>query len=399
MLVTAPIGVAHAGETKLMTLTTAVETPPAELPASVTLFDADVHTIFGPDVLLPYLEDRWKDYVREYGLRTRHEADMAPLLRPWATRADADPPGGGLPGSDPAFSRAHHLDVYGIDFAILNSIPGQAMLSGGNSPVVLCEALERANNDWHLAEWLEDDPRWLASIACQFDNPALAAKEVRRCMSMSDRFVQILASTRTDRPFGHSNYEPLLEVAVEFDLPIAFHPGGTGMHQITGSGWPSYYFENHCSYPLGALSHLSSLVFEGAFERWPQLKIVMVEAGWSWFAPYAWRLDNTFETLRSEVPHLTRRPSEYLAEHVWFTSQPVEEPLAPATFSSVYAQLVETVGPNKLMYSSDYPHWDFDSPTAALPRDVGEETRRAIMAENANALYRPLSRRPASAGA
>jgi predicted TIM-barrel fold metal-dependent hydrolase len=192
---------------------------------------------------------------------------------------------------------------------------------------------------------------------------------------------------RTQRPFGHYKYWPVLEAAAERGLPIAFHPGGTGMNQITGSGWPSFYFEHHAGYPQSMVSQVSSLITHGVLERWPDLKVVVVEGGWSWAAPFAWRMDASWRVLRSEVPHLTRKPSEYLAEHFWFTTQPAEEPENRDWTVEVIEQFESLGLAEHLMYSSDYPHWDFDAPDQALPRAFGEERTRRIMSENAAALY------------
>ena len=61
----------------------------------------------------------------------------------------------------------------------------------------------------------------------------------------------------------------------------------------------------------------------------PDLKIVFLEGGWSWMTPFAWRLERACDQLREEVSHLQRRPSEYMRDHFWFTTQPIEEPEQP----------------------------------------------------------------------
>jgi predicted TIM-barrel fold metal-dependent hydrolase len=95
------------------------------------------------------------------------------------------------------------------------------------------------------------------------------------------------------------------------------------------------------------------------------------------------KLDRDWKALRNEVPWLTRRPSEYLREHVRFTTQPFpevhkREHLA-TVLDMVYAE--ET-----LVYSSDYPHWDFDDPNRAL-NDIPADLRRRICVENGRRLY------------
>jgi hypothetical protein len=255
-----------------------------------------------------------------------------------------------------------------------------------------------ALNDWGAEAWLEHDARWLSSICVPFEDADASVREIdrRREGAHGGRFVQVLVSDRTEKPAGNPKYWPLWEAAAHHGLPVAFHPGGRGMNPITGCGWPSFYYEDHVGYPQAAFSHLASLIFEGVFDRWPGLRVVMVEGGYSWAVPYARRLDSSWRLLRDEVPDLERAPSEYVRDHVWFTTQPVEEPERPGWFAAMYRQLERAGLGERLMFSSDYPHWDFDAPTDALPRGLGDDARRKILAGNASALYGiPLPREPA----
>jgi predicted TIM-barrel fold metal-dependent hydrolase len=98
-----------------------------------------------------------------------------------------------------------------------------------------------------------------------------------------------------------------------------------------------------------------------------------------------WRLDRSWRRLREEVPHLRRAPSEYIREHFWLTTQPIEEPSKPAYFGQLLEQLDMD---DRLMFATDYPHWDFDAPDLAIPANLPATLRRSIMAENARAFYR-----------
>jgi uncharacterized protein len=368
-----------------------------DAPRALTIIDTDVHNAVPPDsihALGPYMSKRWARYLELIGARSLGE-DPLIRARPATSRSDAWPPNGKGPGEDPDFVRQQLLDAYGIHCGILNNTSGTWQpYIGGNQPAGLTIDLMHALNDWAADEWLAIDRRWRSSICVPFEEPAAAAREIglRRDGPDADRWVQVLLADRLEKPIGNPKYWPMLDAAAEYGVPLAFHPGGRGMNPITGCGWPSYYFEDHVGYPQAAFSHLASLIFEGAFDRWPQLKVVMVEGGYSWAVPYAWRLDGAWRLLREEVPDLERKPSEYLRDRVWYTTQPMEEPERPQWYPAMYRQMERAGLGNRLMFSTDYPHWDFDSPTHALPRSLDQDARRRILAENASALYGiPLS--------
>jgi predicted TIM-barrel fold metal-dependent hydrolase len=99
------------------------------------------------------------------------------------------------------------------------------------------------------------------------------------------------------------------------------------------------------------------------------------------------QLDRSWRLLRSEVPDLLERPSDYVRRHLWFTTQPVEEPDRPDQFDQMYDQFVAAGLDGKLMFSSDYPHWDFDAPDRAIPHSLPKDAREGIFATNALQCY------------
>jgi len=167
------------------------------------------------------------------------------------------------------------------------------------------------------------------------------------------------------------------------NLPIAVHVGGTNGHPSTGGGWPSYYMEEHHAVAETMQSVLSSLVFEGVFERFPGLRVVIMEGGLGWIPSFSARMDKHWSRLRSEVPHLKRSPSEYIREHVWFTTQPMEEPGR----ASQLIDLFDRIGWDRLLFSTDYPHWDFDDPRHAFKAPLSEAQRAQLLYGNAQAFY------------
>ena len=112
--------------------------------------------------------------------------------------------------------------------------------------------------------------------------------------------------------------------------------------------------------------------------------MALVEACLTWAGPLQWAMDAAYETAGDDAPRLRRLPSEYFREHFWLSTQPIEEPDNPRHLvqSIEFARMTDRV-----MFSSDYPHWDFDSPAKALPATVPADLRRKIMGENAARLY------------
>jgi predicted TIM-barrel fold metal-dependent hydrolase len=128
---------------------------------------------------------------------------------------------------------------------------------------------------------------------------------------------------------------------------------------------------------------VTSLVCEGVLERIPNLKVVLVEGGFAWLPSLCWRLDKHWKRLRAEVPHLKRAPSEYVHENIWVTTQPIEEPERPQDMLST----IEWIGPQKIMFSTDYPHWDQDDPRYAFKVALPDEWKDMIYRDNARKLY------------
>ena len=83
-------------------------------------------------------------------------------------------------------------------------------------------------------------------------------------------------------------------------------------------------------------------------------------------------MDKHFERMRAEVPHLKRPPSEYVREHFWFATQPIEEPEQPQHL----AELIDWIGWDRMLFSTDYPHWDFDDPRLVFDKIKLSESRR-----------------------
>lgn len=356
----------------------------AELPTDrraetrVGITDCDIHNYWNSwQELHPYLAQRWRDYVETFG--TRHYAGGG-YPRFWADPADKAPPSGRRAGADVAFMGTDHLDRHYIAYGML--IPPNP--TTGLSNLDFASALASAINDWQVAEWLDPEPRLRASLIVANDDVPRAVAEIRRS-AVDRRFVQVAFSGRPHEPMGRRKYWPIYEACVEYGLAVMSHAFGSSGNPITGAGWASYYIEDHVGPPQAMQANIVSMVMEGVFEQFPTLKVVSVENGFGWVPPLVWRMDNGWKLLRDEVPHLTRPPSEYVAEHVYFATQPVEEPEKREYFQHLFEQYPPFL--DRLLFSSDYPHWDGDTPERALPLLRDREVRDRILRQNARRLY------------
>jgi predicted TIM-barrel fold metal-dependent hydrolase len=298
-------------------------------------------------------------------------------------RRDAIPPDGSLPASDPSYVCSHHLDAHRISRAVL--IGGEVLGLGATPNPDLAAAIASAYNEWLAEVWLEADERYRATLVVAPQDPAQAAKEIRR-VGEREGFVAVLLPL-TNILMGERHYYPVYEAAAELRLPVTVHPNSgeaifTTAPSMAG-GPPTYYVEWHAGLSQVFHANLISLVCHGVFERFSALKIVITEGGFAWLPDVLWRLDKNVKALRDEVPWIRRLPSEYIFEHVRFTSQPFVE---PRRREHLHALCDMVCAERTLMFSSDYPHWDFDDPGRALSW-LPDHVRKRAQAANAAELY------------
>jgi uncharacterized protein len=347
--------------------------------------DCDIHPVQRtPKDLHPYLSARWREHADTFGAHLcQGLVGQLPFPRMMAAgmRADSYPSNGGPPGSDLELMQRQHLDLNGCETGML------VVLSRGGMDERNLEfgaALAHAANDWQLNDWVAKDNRLKAGIVVPQEYPEFAVREIDE-RAQNEAFRQVILSPRSSEPLGRRKYWPIYEAIARNNLVLGLHPAGiSGGHATSGTGWGTYYMQEHYAFGTGMVGNVVSLIIEGVFERFPGLKVAMIETGLSWAPSLGWRMDKQWQRHRKETPHLTRPPSDYLREHFWFCTQPMEEPEDPAHLQDILGW----IGWDRLMYSSDYPHWDYDDPQVALNFKMTAPQRAGILRDNAKALYR-----------
>ena len=298
------------------------------------------------------------------------------------TRPDTRLPGGGHIHSRAETLSRYHFDEYEIGYGLLNS--GAVRLGLSPEPD-FAAALTAAINDVYVNEWLPTDERFRYSLVVSAADPALAAEEIHR-LGDHPGVVQVLMCSGARMPYGQRVYHPIYQAAVDHDLPMAIHPGteGSGVSgSPTAAGYPTSYFEWHTGLVASYMAHLISLVTEGVFYKFPTLKFVLIEGGVSWLPPLLWRFDKNWKALRATTPWVDRLPSEIVHEHILLTTQPIEE---PDNIRELHQILAMFPAERMLMFSTDFPHWDGDTPDFAL-RNLPKHLRTQVMYQTAQSLY------------
>ncbi|MEF3311625.1 amidohydrolase family protein [Paenibacillus sp. GYB004] len=347
---------------------------------SFKVIDVDVHNEQNDSALVPYLPEPWKSRVAAGGIGSVSSGYHSPV---GVLRRDAVPPGGGKAGSDPDYMIKQLIERYDMEYAILTGvIYNIAATHDADFAAAICSAY----NDFLIAEWLGKSKAFKGAMAVSTLDPLLAAREIDRLAGHPD-IVEVIISSAARMPLGQRFYHPIYEATERNGLPLALHPGAEGAGSTTAptaAGYPSRYIEWHTCLSQTFMTHLVSMVCEGVFVKYPNLKVVLIEGGIAWLPGLMWRLDKNYKALRSQVPWLTKLPSEYIREHVFISTQPIEEPDNPQHLIDLFNMIDAE---NIILYASDYPHWDFDAPTEILKR-LSPEAKRKIFYENARKLYR-----------
>lgn len=345
---------------------------PVPLLGPLSAVDCDVHPAV-PDIkaLLPYLDTYWREQVVVRGIDTVDPASYPPK-NPLTGRQDWRTPGE-KPGTSLEHLQATVLDGFGTSLAICNVLYGAPFVYSADMAAGLC----RATNDWLAREWLDRDPRLRGSILVPLNDPQLAVEEIER-VAPDRRFVQVLFWAMTEVPLGRRQNWPVYQAAARHGLPIGIHAGSTYRNAPGYNGWSSYFIEDTAAQVQAFQGQLLSLIYEGTFAKIPDLKVVLLESGVTWLPNFMWRAVQTWRAARMEVPWVDRAPDEIVREHVRVTTQPFDAPADPA----IVERLLQQIGSDDmLLFSSDYPHWQFDG-DAVVPPGLPEGVVRRMKVDN-----------------
>jgi predicted TIM-barrel fold metal-dependent hydrolase len=381
--------------------------------------DSDMHVMEPPDLWQRYIAPEFKhaapvgmtELRRDIRVRLKSEI----LLRTGPVRPLKERGGSGIgwrPDQEEAYGEAEALgwgpeaqilamDREGVDLTVLFPTRGLFVLGLDSSEQIGADGLEpafasaiaRAYNDW-LHETCQHAPDRLYGAAMVAPHDvAGAVEETRRCVTeYGFKAIYLAPGTVNRKPWHHRHYDPLWAVCQELGIPVAFHGGGRTLLtpdfglEVFADRLMMWHTFNQ---PLGVMAAAVSLIAGGVLERFPELRVALLEGNCSWAPWLMHRLDEHQEWVGwYEAKELTKKPSDYFRENC-FVSVEVDE--------ETVVHYLDWFGDDNLVFSTDYPHGDSQYPHAVetfrkLP--FSEETQRKVAGDNWSRLYRiPLARK------
>jgi uncharacterized protein len=326
------------------------------------MIDACIHHRWVADVdVHPYIEEGWREYVGEprsvagrFGARR-----LVPLTRYANPMGDdleaARPNDGSPPGSNLELLEEQVLGPENVRRALL--VFDRAKFAPSHPNPFFAEAIVRAINDWNIDQWLSRDDRLYGVALIPEQVPDAAAAEMRR-VAENPKIAAVNLSPSIGRLLGHPLYNPIYAAAEELGLPIVIHRGiDTITDAPTGvaAGAPYTFAEYRTLAPLALMTNMMSLVTNGVFARFPDLRFYIVGGGLFWVDALLLRIDTLWRSLRRDFPWVVEPPSAYFDRQVRISTYGMET----GTPENLRRLLEHKPHLRQLTcFGSGYPSWD-----------------------------------------
>jgi predicted TIM-barrel fold metal-dependent hydrolase len=274
------------------------------------------------------------------------------------------------------------MDAMSVDYSCLFPT---GMLNIGMHPskemeVELCWAYNRWVTEVALPE---SQGRMYSMLCLPFSSPAASLKQVETFGHRKGVGGFMITTVRDNMPVYDDAYMKVYRAIEERGLALSFHSGFNWGKSGVFQSCNRFISAHALGFSFYNILHLTNWVVNGMGERFPKLPVIWIEAGLAWVPFLMQRLDHEFMIRSSECPLLKKKPSDYMRD-MYYSTQPMEIQDMEAletTFRMINAE-------TQLLYSSDYPHWDFDLPSTIsdLPF-LSERAKHNILGGNAARLF------------
>ena len=368
------------------------------------IIDADGHILEPLDAWEKYIDPAYRDRalrVRRHDGREVLELDgkpsrffdirtltglgaMGKSSQEIAELMEQSYPGNAPFGSMDPKERVALLDQEGIAKAILYPSLGltwECELEDAE----LSLAYAQAYNRWLCDFCADSDGRLIAIAHISLADPVKAAAELERSVRAGARGAFVAPYTLTRIPHAHPDHDTFWATAQDLDVPVAIHPMAEHpkirtYQRFDGMG-KARWMQNALGMQ-GPQQAFYGLFQWGLFDRFPNIKAVVLESGAGWIGAALDRMDTTYETSLGDSVPLKEKPSVYFKRQCWISGDPDERALA---------HIIDYVGEDRFFWATDYPHFDhpgnYMEELQELVAPLSDTARRNILGDSAARVY------------
>jgi uncharacterized protein len=333
------------------------------------ILDADSHVMELADFLDDFIDPEHRDKLRRKGMDALKPVLDGAVRRADERRADRDKAakaeerllqdkGWTALGAFDVEERSRVLDLFGFEGQLVFATFATSMFAGRDLERLYAGA--SAQNK-AIAHFCQGDPRLLGVAYVPLNDPERAVTAVAEAIDIGCKAVMVPSTAAGELAPTHPDLDPVWDTLAQANVPFVLHVGGGGrlldrafhnndmpVSDHLGGG------ENIRSKDYLAIHHspelfLGALIYDGIFDRFPNLRGGCIEQGAGWVPSWMRHLDyglRAFKRTEEPLRRLQDKPSEYVRRHLKFTPFPGEE----------VGWMIEQAGPELFMFSTDYPH-------------------------------------------
>ena len=285
---------------------------------------------------------------------------------------------GGLEDNDIP-TRLKDMDREGIDVSVLFPTSSFALIKVIERDFAVAYA--RAYNDF-ITDVCKQSPRLKGIALLPFQNLDAAVEEVDRAVTKLGLAGVAVATQGMNEHLGSQKFWPLYDEIQRLNVPLCVHNRRQG--PAGENRFDSFLYMHTIGRPVETFIQFAGLLYGGVAERFPRLRVAFLECGVGWVPYWMERMDEEWEKRgKVETPLCKRKPSDYVIHGNWFFATEPEEGMLP--------YVIERIGEDKILFASDYPHWDGIFPhvvsTIRARKDISESAKEKILGANAKRFY------------
>ena len=197
--------------------------------------------------------------------------------------------------------------------------------------------------------------------------------------------VGVYVQMMNDTPMDHPKMEPIWKACDDFGLAVIYHSNYAGPPHFPGCHdlWDNAFLGRSCAHPWGAMRAIGSFIGCGAMDRYQNLRFGVLESGCGWIPFWMRRLDDQAHYVGATAK-LVKTCGEHMMGGRFFSSIEMSEG------QDMIEMVAQFMGPDVLMYASDYPHFECRFPNSTdyfMKWTLKDDLRRKLFWDNPAKFY------------